>query len=200
MAERKAINRYIPPDFDPEIHKSINGYGKVSHLRKRIKSNGTMIIRIELPFGIWCDGCKNLIGKGTRFNATKRQVGMYYSSKVFEFEINCRDCHSVITLQSDPKNTDYVVTRGGRRQMNKQSSHSFPLTNSKETKDEMELLEYNQKKIAQREQQQSLLDSLYLQELSSKQDFDINYQLRKLRKKKDEQHCIKKVDYPIVLD
>ncbi|EMD49217.1 C-cdc13, putative [Entamoeba histolytica KU27] len=200
MAERKAINRYIPPDFDPEIHKSINGYGKVSHLRKRIKSNGTMIIRIELPFGIWCDGCKNLIGKGTRFNAIKRQVGMYYSSKVFEFEINCKDCHSVITLQSDPKNTDYVVTRGGRRQMNKQSSNSFPLTNSKETKDEMELLEYNQKKTAQREQQQSLLDSLYLQELSSKQDFDINYQLRKLRKKKDEQHCIKKVDCPIVLD
>ena len=38
--------------------------------------------RFEMPFNIWCGGCNSMIAKGVRFNAEKKQVGNYYSTKV----------------------------------------------------------------------------------------------------------------------
>lgn len=35
-----------------------------------------------MPFHIWCGGCNSMIAKGVRFNAEKKQVGNYYSTKV----------------------------------------------------------------------------------------------------------------------
>lgn len=35
-----------------------------------------------MPFNIWCGGCSSMIAKGVRFNAEKKQVGNYYSTKV----------------------------------------------------------------------------------------------------------------------
>ena len=41
--------------------------------------------RFEMPFNIWCGGCESMIAKGVRFNAEKKQVGTYYSTKVSFF-------------------------------------------------------------------------------------------------------------------
>lgn len=38
--------------------------------------------RFEMPYNIWCGGCNSMIAKGVRFNAEKKQVGNYYSTKV----------------------------------------------------------------------------------------------------------------------
>jgi len=35
-----------------------------------------------MPYNIWCGGCNSMIAKGVRFNAEKKQVGNYYSTKV----------------------------------------------------------------------------------------------------------------------
>jgi hypothetical protein len=35
-----------------------------------------------MPYNIWCGGCQSMIAKGVRFNAEKKQVGNYYSTKV----------------------------------------------------------------------------------------------------------------------
>ena len=35
-----------------------------------------------MPYNIWCGGCHSMIAKGVRFNAEKKQVGNYYSTKV----------------------------------------------------------------------------------------------------------------------
>jgi coiled-coil domain-containing protein 130 len=45
-------------------------------LRARAKrlDEGILVIRFELPFNMWCDGCKKMIGFGTRFNAEKSKV------------------------------------------------------------------------------------------------------------------------------
>lgn len=40
------------------------------------------LYRFEMPFNIWCGGCNSMIAKGVRFNAEKKQVGNYYSTKV----------------------------------------------------------------------------------------------------------------------
>ncbi|TNN34599.1 Coiled-coil domain-containing protein 130 [Liparis tanakae] len=62
--ERKGTNKYYPPDFDPVKHGSLNGYHKTHALRERARklSQGILIIRFEMPYNIWCDGCKNHIG------------------------------------------------------------------------------------------------------------------------------------------
>uniref|UniRef100_A0A3Q1FZB4 Probable splicing factor YJU2B n=1 Tax=Acanthochromis polyacanthus TaxID=80966 RepID=A0A3Q1FZB4_9TELE len=64
--ERKGTNKYYPPDFDPAKHGSLNGYHKTHALRERARklSQGILIIRFEMPYNIWCDGCKNHIGMG----------------------------------------------------------------------------------------------------------------------------------------
>ncbi|MGH0186484.1 UNVERIFIED_CONTAM: hypothetical protein FKN15_021862 [Acipenser sinensis] len=46
------------------MHGSLNGYRKSHPLRERARklSQGILIIRFEMPYNIWCDGCKNHIG------------------------------------------------------------------------------------------------------------------------------------------
>lgn len=74
MAERKAVNKWLPSDFDPAKHGSVNGYHKSHHLRERARKldQGILIVRFELPFNIWCLGCNNHIGMGVRYNAEKK--------------------------------------------------------------------------------------------------------------------------------
>jgi len=77
MGERKGQNFYYPPDFDPKKHGSLNGYHGVHALRERARKmdRGILIIRFEMPYNIWCGGCKNHIGMGVRYNAEKTKVG-----------------------------------------------------------------------------------------------------------------------------
>lgn len=50
--------------------------------------------RFEMPFNVWCGGCESMIAKGVRFNAEKKQVGNYYSTKVFCcFKLNAELVH-----------------------------------------------------------------------------------------------------------
>lgn len=76
MAERKATNKYYPPEWEPK-HGSINTYRNSHPLRdraKHLKSDGILIVRFALPFRIWCNACESILGEGTRFNAQKQRV------------------------------------------------------------------------------------------------------------------------------
>jgi Saf4/Yju2 protein len=75
MAERKAVNKYYPPDWRPE-HGSVNKYHGQHPLRERARKLhlGILVIRFEMPFNVWCMGCHCHVGRGTRFNAEKKQV------------------------------------------------------------------------------------------------------------------------------
>jgi len=52
---------------------------------------------------------------GVRFNADKKKIGMYYSTPIYSFKMNCPSCSNEIELQSDPKTADYIVAAGGKR-------------------------------------------------------------------------------------
>nr|VZI48046.1 unnamed protein product [Spirometra erinaceieuropaei] len=117
MGERKGTNKYYPPDFDPKRHKSLNAYHGVHALRERGRKadQGVLIIRFEMPFNCWCLSCKKPIGMGVRYNAEKRKVGMYHSTPIYQFTMNCAMCAGAIVIQTDPQNFDYSCIEGVRR-------------------------------------------------------------------------------------
>ena len=117
MGERKGQNFYYPPVFDPKKHGSLNGYHGMHALRERARQldRGIFIIRFEMPYNIWCDGCKNHIVMGVRYNAEKTKLGMYYTTPIYQFRMKCHRCISHFSIKTDPANMDYVIVEGARR-------------------------------------------------------------------------------------
>ncbi|KAF2210820.1 hypothetical protein CERZMDRAFT_6880, partial [Cercospora zeae-maydis SCOH1-5] len=77
---------------------------------------GTQTVRFEMPFAVWCHTCQPhaIIGQGVRFNAEKRRNGSYYSTPIWRFRMRHPACKGTIEIQTDPKNTAYVVVEGGK--------------------------------------------------------------------------------------
>jgi len=120
MGERKGQNKYYPPDYDPK-KGGLNKFRGTHALRERARKIhlGIIIIRFEMPYNIWCDGCKNHIGMGVRYNAEKTKVGMYYTTPIYKFRMKCHLCDNHFEIQTDPGNLDYVILSGARRQENR---------------------------------------------------------------------------------
>ncbi len=83
--------------------------------RARKIDQGILVIRFEMPFHVWCEGCNQHIGMGVRYNAEKKKVGMYYSTPIWSFRMKCYLCSHPMELQTDPKNSDYQVISGAVR-------------------------------------------------------------------------------------
>ncbi|KAL0830293.1 hypothetical protein ABMA28_002493 [Loxostege sticticalis] len=120
MGERKGQNLYYPPDYDPKVG-GLNKFVGTHALRERARKlhMGILIIRFEMPYNIWCEGCNNHIGMGVRYNAEKTKIGMYYSTPVYQFRMKCHLCDNHFEIKTDPGNLDYVIVSGARRQENR---------------------------------------------------------------------------------
>ena len=110
MGERKVLNRYIPPDFDPSIIPK--SYSK----RDR---NGVIEVRTMLPFSVRCKTCGEYMYKGKKFNSRMERVegekSHYMGIRRFRFYIKCSVCSNEISFLTDPKNTDYELESGASR-------------------------------------------------------------------------------------
>ncbi|QQP49402.1 Uncharacterized protein FKW44_010062 [Caligus rogercresseyi] len=117
MGERKGTNMYYPPDYDPR-RGGLNKSQGTHALRERARKLhlGILIIRFEMPYNIWCEGCQNHIGMGVRYNAEKKKVGMYYTTPVYQFRMKCHLCDNHFEIKTDPGNLDYEIISGARRQ------------------------------------------------------------------------------------
>lgn len=194
MGERKGVNKYYPPDFNPEKHGSLNRYHNSHPLRERARklSQGILIIRFEMPYNIWCDGCKNHIGMGVRYNAEKKKVGNYYTTPIYRFRMKCHLCVNYIEMQTDPANCDYVIVSGAQRKEERwdMAENEQVLTTEHEKKQKLETdamfrLEHGE---ADRGTLRKAVPTLsHLQEAQSawKDDFALNSLLRRrFREKK----------------
>ena len=59
-----------------------------------------------------------MLAQGTRYNAEKKKVGMYHSTPIWSFRCKCSShsgCTNHFEIETDPKNTRYVVVSGARR-------------------------------------------------------------------------------------
>lgn len=113
------MGRYVPPELEGTLSfNQASGKGHALGARARkLKTEGILTVRFELPFPIWCMNCKPeaIIGQGVRFNAEKKKVGNYYSTPIWSFRFKHTTCDGWIEVRTDPKETQYVVTEGARK-------------------------------------------------------------------------------------
>ncbi|XP_062616109.1 splicing factor YJU2-like [Saccostrea cucullata] len=106
MSERKVLNKYYPPDFDP------------SNIPKmKTQKNRPFNIRIMAPMNMRCDNCGEYIYKGKKFNSRKEDVEdeFFLGLRIFRFYIKCPRCVSEIAFKTDLENTDYTLEAGATR-------------------------------------------------------------------------------------
>ncbi|XP_053148472.1 splicing factor YJU2 isoform X2 [Hemicordylus capensis] len=106
MSERKVLNKYYPPDFDPS---------KIPKLK--LPKDRQYVVRLMAPFNMRCKTCGEYIYKGKKFNARKETVQneSYLGLPIFRFYIKCTRCLAEITFKTDPENTDYTMEHGATR-------------------------------------------------------------------------------------
>ncbi|EOA25780.1 hypothetical protein CARUB_v10019147mg [Capsella rubella] len=103
MGERKNLNKYYSPDFDPS---------KIPRLQK--PKNQQKKIRFMLPVRVRCNTCGNYMSQGTKFNCREEDVinETHVGIKIFRFYIKCTRCLAEVTIKTDPKNHGYTVESG----------------------------------------------------------------------------------------
>ncbi|OAY65389.1 Coiled-coil domain-containing protein [Ananas comosus] len=161
MGERKVLNKYYPPDFDP---------AKIP--RRRQPRNQQIKVRMMLPMSIRCNTCGTYIYKGTKFNSRKEDVvgETYLGIQLFRFYFKCTKCSAEIAFKTDPQNSDYTVESGASR-------------NFEPWRNEEEALQ-NDKRKREAEEMGDAMKSLENRALDSKQDMDILAALEEMRSMK----------------
>ncbi|XP_791492.3 splicing factor YJU2 [Strongylocentrotus purpuratus] len=106
MSERKVLNKYYPPEFDP---------AKIPKLKLAKERQYT--VRIMAPFNMQCKVCNEYIYKGKKFNAKTENVHNenYLGLRIYRFYIRCPRCISEVVFKTDPQQTDYTLEQGAIR-------------------------------------------------------------------------------------
>ncbi|KAI8975331.1 CWC16 protein [Mycotypha africana] len=151
MSERKVLNKYFPPNFDPSQIP-----------RQKKPKDQQHKVRLMSPFSMRCESCGEYIYKGKKFNARKETVEgeTYLNIKIYRFYIRCPRCSAEITFKTDPKNTDYVAENGASRNFE-------PWREEKESESE--------------EEENDPMQSLENRTLDSKREMDIMDALDEIR-------------------
>ncbi|KAI3467145.1 hypothetical protein Pfo_023808 [Paulownia fortunei] len=186
LAAARADNFYYPPEWDPK-KGGLNKFHGQHALRERARKidQGILIIRFEMPFNVWCGGCESMIAKGVRFNAEKKQVGNYYSTKIWSFTMKSACCKHEIVIQTDPQNCEYVITSGARRKIEEYDAEdaetlALPVDDDKsKLADPFKRLEHQEGDMKKKKEAEPVL--VHLQRVSDSRhsdDYALNKSLR----------------------
>ena len=116
----QADGYYVPPEYYSSgtyKKKSINQFQKSKGHNQYLERG---VVRFELPYDGFCELCESHVGKGTRFNAHKKHVDDYYTTKIWEFTMTCRVCVSsekkqTFVIRTNPKERCFDYTSGIRK-------------------------------------------------------------------------------------
>lgn len=111
------MGRYVPPDLEGTTSaNALAGKHALGARARKLKTEGILTVRFEMPYAIWCTTCPKptIIGQGVRFNAEKKKIGNYYSTPIYSFRMKHAVCGGGIEIRTDPKNTAYVVFEGAK--------------------------------------------------------------------------------------
>ncbi|KAK4147216.1 uncharacterized protein C8A04DRAFT_34411 [Dichotomopilus funicola] len=111
MSERKVLTKYYPPDFDPSL------VGRSRKPKTDALAPKVQTVRLMAPFSLRCVACGEYMYRGRKFNARKEtpQGERYLGIQLYRFYIRCTRCSAEIVFRTDPKNQDYVMERGAKR-------------------------------------------------------------------------------------
>ncbi|KAH8584479.1 Yju2p cwf16-like Zn finger [Cryptosporidium sp. chipmunk genotype I] len=123
MSERKVLNRYFPPDFDPkklEESKKLLKKSKPNRKGGGYRKKKLLNIRMLYPFTIRCNGCEVYHYVGTKFNSKveKVQNESYLGIPIWRFYGRCTQCGNVIVFKTDPKSGEYILESGAKQNFN----------------------------------------------------------------------------------
>ncbi|XP_075522249.1 uncharacterized protein LOC142555316 [Primulina tabacum] len=193
LAAARADNFYYPPEWEPK-KGGLNKFHGQHALRERARKidQGILIIRFEMPFNIWCGGCESMIAKGVRFNAEKKQVGNYYSTKIWSFSMKSACCRHEIVIQTDPKSCEYVIISGARKKIEEYDAEDaetlvLPVEDDKnKLADPFYRLEHQEKDMKKKKEAEPVLVRLQrVSDAMHSDDYSLNKSLRaKLRDQK----------------
>jgi len=194
MSERKVLNKYYPPDFDPS---------KIP--RMKLPKNRQYTVRLMAPFNMRCKTCGEYIYKGKKFNARKEDAENedYLGIRIYRFYIKCTRCLQEISFKTDPRNTDYEIEEGATRNFmalklaQEQEKREEDAEKEEEATNPMKLLE---NRTQQSKQEIELMESLEeLRDLNRRQgnvDYDtmlskynpaeLKEQIKRMQEEEDE--------------
>ncbi|KAH7646894.1 hypothetical protein FG379_002046 [Cryptosporidium bovis] len=119
MSERKVLNRYFPPDFDPKKLDENNVLCRKSKSIKRssLRKKKLMNIRMLYPFTIKCNGCSTFHYIGTKMNSRVEKIegSTYLGIPIWRFHCRCTQCGNDIKFRTDPKSSDYKLESGATK-------------------------------------------------------------------------------------
>eukprot|EP01067_Filipodium_phascolosomae_P000031 Filipodium_phascolosomae@DN1022_c0_g1_i1.p1 len=144
LAAARADNFYYGKDYGPKdgsLNKYRNSNGALGKRANKLHL-GILIIRFEIPFNVRCKNCRTMIAKGVRYNAEKKCVGTYFSTKIYEFAMSCYYCPQKIRITTDPKGRDYILTEGLERKVETWKAEDAEQIELR-TEEERELMKHN---------------------------------------------------------
>lgn len=161
MSERKVLNKYIPPDFDPSQLKRVKNKDRTGPKLQTV--------RLMTPFSMRCNTCGEYIYKGKKFNARKEDtLETYGTIKILRFHIKCTKCSASITFRTDPRNHDYQADSGAKRTVEPQREAA-----AKEGDDETEL--------DRLDEEENAMETLETKFMDQKKDMEIADALDEIR-------------------
>jgi len=121
MSERKVINKYYPPDWDPAKEEAEAAAKRKAKKRKAgSDGGGGPKVRMMLPMTVQCGdaSCGSFLTAGTKLYARKEAAPEHkYLGKVavHRFRMRCPACGHPFAIRTDPANAGYVCDDGCTR-------------------------------------------------------------------------------------
>ncbi|EFX01505.1 mRNA splicing protein yju2 [Grosmannia clavigera kw1407] len=172
MSERKVLTKYYPADFDPSV---------LERRSRKPKNAGpaVQVVRLMAPMSMRCTRCGEYIYKGRKFNARKETPEdlKYLGVQMYRFYIRCTRCSAEIIFRSDPKNQDYAVVSGAKRNVEPWRQAIEESDEQRLDRLEAEEAEANGEAVSE----QSRMEELEAKTLEAKREMDVADALDEIR-------------------